>query len=40
MRQTLAIAQRGYVLAQGRIVASGTAEELRGNEDVRKAYFG
>lgn len=40
VRQTLAIAQRGYVLAQGRIVASGTAEELRGNEDVRKAYFG
>ena len=40
VRQTLAIAQRGYVLAQGSIVASGTAEELRGNEDVRKAYFG
>lgn len=40
VRQTLAIAQRGYVLAQGKVVASGTAKELRENEDVRKAYFG
>jgi branched-chain amino acid transport system ATP-binding protein len=36
----LAIAQRGYVLETGSIVASGTAEELAGNDDVRKAYLG
>ena len=38
--QTLAIAHRGYVLSQGRVVAQGTAAELRDNEEVRRAYFG
>lgn len=38
--QTLSIAHRGYVLAQGKIVAEGTAEALRENEDVQHAYFG
>jgi branched-chain amino acid transport system ATP-binding protein len=38
--QTLAIADRGYVLSQGRVVAQGTAAELRDNEEVRRAYFG
>ena len=36
----LAIAQRGYVLETGRIVASGSAEQLSADEDVRKAYLG
>jgi len=36
----LAIADRGYVLETGRIVESGTAEDLRTNEAVRKAYLG
>ena len=40
VRQTLARAQRGYVLSQGRIVAQGDAEQLRDNEEVRAAYFG
>lgn len=40
VRQTLAIAHRGYVLSQGKIVAGGTAGELKGNAEVRKAYFG
>jgi branched-chain amino acid transport system ATP-binding protein len=40
VRQTLAIAQHGYVLAQGRLVAQGTAMELNENEEVRAAYFG
>lgn len=39
-RQTLAIAHRGYVLSQGRVVAQGSAAELRDNEEVRQAYFG
>ena len=40
VRQTLAIAHRGYVLSQGRVVAAGDAEQLRENPEVREAYFG
>jgi len=40
VHQTLAIAHRGYVLAKGRVVAQGTAEDLLGNAQVREAYFG
>ena len=40
VRQTLAIAHYGYVLAQGRVVAEGTAEELKQSDEVKKAYFG
>ena len=40
VHQTLAIAQHGYVLSQGRVVASGTARELAENAEVRAAYFG
>jgi branched-chain amino acid transport system ATP-binding protein len=36
----LDIATRGYVLETGRIVVSGTAAELAGNDDVQKAYLG
>ena len=36
----LEIASRGYVLETGRIVASGTAEELRNDDVVRRAYLG
>jgi len=36
----LEIAQRGYVLETGSIVASGTAADLTGNDDIRKAYLG
>jgi branched-chain amino acid transport system ATP-binding protein len=36
----LGIAQRGYVLETGAIVTSGTADELAGNDDVRRAYLG
>jgi len=34
------VADRGYVLQTGEIVLSGTAESLRANEMVRKAYLG
>jgi branched-chain amino acid transport system ATP-binding protein len=37
--QTLAISHYGYVLSQGRVVASGTAQQLADNNDVRAAYF-
>jgi len=40
VHQTLRIAHSGYVLAQGRVVASGTAQELAANAEVRQAYFG
>jgi branched-chain amino acid transport system ATP-binding protein len=36
----LEIAARGYVLEAGQIVASGSADELRADENVRKAYLG
>ena len=40
VHQTLAIAQRGYVLSKGRVVASGTAAELLADAEVQAAYFG
>lgn len=36
----LSIAKKAYVLENGKIVLSGTAEELSRNEQVRKAYLG
>ena len=36
----LGISSRGYVLENGHIVLEGTAEELAGNEEVKKAYIG
>jgi branched-chain amino acid transport system ATP-binding protein len=36
----LDIAQRAYVLEAGTIATSGTAEEMRTDESVRKAYLG
>ena len=36
----LGIADRGYVLENGRIELTGSAAELRGNADVRRAYLG
>lgn len=36
----LQVAHRAYVLQTGVVVLSGTAEELRQNEDIRQAYLG
>ena len=36
----LDFAQRGYVLNTGEIIAQGSADELRNNKEVRKAYLG
>jgi branched-chain amino acid transport system ATP-binding protein len=38
--QSLRIAHRAYVLETGRVVLSGTGEELLGNDHVRKAFMG
>ncbi|MBU3593928.1 ABC transporter ATP-binding protein [Polynucleobacter sp. 71A-WALBACH] len=40
VRQTLAIAHRGYVISKGRVVAQGDAKELAENAEVQAAYFG
>jgi branched-chain amino acid transport system ATP-binding protein len=40
VHQTLAIAQKGYVLSKGHVVASGTPAELKNRPEVREAYFG
>jgi branched-chain amino acid transport system ATP-binding protein len=37
---SLSIADRGYVLSTGRLVLEGKADELREDEDLRKAYLG
>ena len=39
-RQALALARRGYVLENGRVVLEGTGPELLGNEHVKRAYLG
>ena len=36
----LSIAHRAYVLQTGMVVLSGTAAELRENEDIKQAYLG
>ena len=36
----LAIANRAYVLETGKIVVSGTGEELANSESIKKAYLG
>jgi branched-chain amino acid transport system ATP-binding protein len=38
--KALALANRGYVIETGSIVLADSAENLRGNPDVRKAYLG
>ncbi len=40
VRQTLAIAHKGYVFSNGKVVTSGTANELIRSPEVRGAYFG
>jgi branched-chain amino acid transport system ATP-binding protein len=39
-RMALQVANRGYVLQTGEIVLSGTAEQLRSDQSVQKAYLG
>jgi branched-chain amino acid transport system ATP-binding protein len=39
VRQALAVADRGYVMASGSVMMSGTGAELRGNADIERAYL-
>ncbi len=40
VKQTLAIADRAYVLENGRVVLEGSGAEVAGNEHVKTAYLG
>lgn len=40
VEKALEMADRAYVLQTGRVVLSGTGEELLGHPDVKKAYLG
>src|SRR5574344_676954 len=40
VHETLAITDRAYLLYEGSILESGTAEDLANNPDVRKKYLG
>ncbi len=39
-RAALKLANRGYVLENGRMILEGTAAELLDNKDVQRAYLG
>ncbi|NCD26671.1 MAG: ATP-binding cassette domain-containing protein, partial [Deltaproteobacteria bacterium] len=39
-RGALKVADRGYVLENGRIILQGTSAELLANRDVQRAYLG
>ncbi len=40
VRETLEIVDRAYILHDGRVLMSGTPEEVVENEDVRRVYLG
>lgn len=40
VRQALKIAHKGFVLETGKLIASGTSQELLGNAKVKEAYLG
>jgi len=40
VRETLSICNRAYVLESGKLLASGTAQEIAQNSDVKKHYLG
>jgi branched-chain amino acid transport system ATP-binding protein len=40
VQQSLAIADYGYLLSKGQVVAHGTPDQLLGNSELQQAYFG
>ncbi len=40
VRETLGICDRAYIISDGRVLASGTPDEIVYNESVRKVYLG
>ncbi|HEY1057371.1 MAG TPA: LPS export ABC transporter ATP-binding protein [Limnobacter sp.] len=40
VRETLGICDRAYIISAGRVLASGTPEQIIENDDVRRVYLG
>jgi lipopolysaccharide export system ATP-binding protein len=40
VRETLGVCKRAYIVNQGTVIASGTAEEILANPQVREVYLG
>jgi lipopolysaccharide export system ATP-binding protein len=40
VRETLGICQRAYIVSAGTLIASGSAEEILANQQVREVYLG
>jgi lipopolysaccharide export system ATP-binding protein len=40
VRETLGICSRAYIVSQGAVLASGSADEILANPEVRKVYLG
>ncbi|QMT35879.1 LPS export ABC transporter ATP-binding protein [Neisseria wadsworthii] len=40
VRETLRICDRGFIISEGKVLATGTPEELVNNEQVREVYLG
>jgi lipopolysaccharide export system ATP-binding protein len=40
VRETLGVCQRAYIVGNGTVIASGTAEEILANPQVREVYLG
>jgi lipopolysaccharide export system ATP-binding protein len=40
VRETLAITDRAYIISDGRIIRSGSADELTSDEEVKRVYLG
>ena len=40
VHETLSITDRTYLLFEGRVLKTGTAEDLANDEQVRKVYLG
>ena len=40
VRETLSITDRAYLIAEGKILISGTAEDLLSNPEAKEIYLG
>jgi lipopolysaccharide export system ATP-binding protein len=40
VHETLSITDRAYLLFEGRVIKAGGAEDLAGDEQVRRVYLG
>jgi lipopolysaccharide export system ATP-binding protein len=40
VRETLGICQRAYILSEGKVIASGTPDDILANQHVREVYLG